>query len=403
MIKRIRSDQLQPGMFIHDLNCGWMDHPFVFNSFKVDDEKTIERVIASGIRELYIDSGRGLDVTNAQTHDEFHAELHDQITALACGYVVKEPPPVPIHEESVQVKAVFHEAHRVVNHLMSDVRLGKQIRVEKMTPVVSHITDSIFRNKDAFISLSRIKKKDEYTFQHSVSVCALMVAFCREMEYERELVMEAGLGGLLHDAGKMKIPDYILNKPGHLDESEFEIMKSHASLGLEMLKQTPDMPETVLLIAGQHHERYDGTGYPDKLRVDAISQFGQMAAIVDVYDALTSDRIYHKGLEPTAALKKLFEWSRFHFNPVLVQRFIRLLGIYPVGSLVRLESGVLGVVVKSGSENLLRPTVRIVYSTKHGHFVAPYDLDLSVLSNDSILQHESPRKWKIDPYSYLQR
>jgi putative nucleotidyltransferase with HDIG domain len=296
---------------------------------------------------------------------------------------------------------IFHEAHNVVNHLMSDIRLGRQIRIEKMTPVVAHITDSIFRNKDAFISLSRIKKKDEYTFQHSVSVCALLVAFCREMEYEKDIVMEAGLGGLLHDAGKMMIPDYILNKPGSLSESEFEIMKSHASLGLSILKQTPDTSETVLQIAGQHHERYDGTGYPDKLRADEISQFGQMAAIVDVYDALTSDRIYHNGMEPTAALKKLFEWSKFHFNPLLVQRFIHLLGIYPVGSLVMLESGALGVVVKSGSESLLRPTVRIMYSTRHGHFVAPYDIDLAVRSGDSILQHESPRKWGIDPYSYL--
>lgn len=401
MIKRIRSDQLLPGMFVHDLNCGWMDHPFALNSFKVDDQRIIEQVIASGIRELYIDAGKGLDVTGAQTHDEFHAEMQGRFNALAGNYTIKSAPTVPLKEEIVRAKAIYSDARNVVHHLMSDIRLGKQIKLEKMAPVVSHITDSIFRNQDAFISLSRIKNKDEYTFQHSVSVCALLVAFCREMEYETDVIMEAGLGGLLHDVGKMKVPDHILNKPGQLTDPEFDVMKTHAALGRTLLRQTPGIPETAVVIAGQHHERYDGSGYPDKISRDEISQLGQMASIVDVYDALTSDRIYHKGLEPTAALKKLFEWSKFHFNPALVQRFIHLLGIYPVGSLVSLESGMLGIVVKSGSENLLRPTVRAVFSVKHGHFVAPHDIDLAVQPDDSIVQHESPQKWGIEPFKYL--
>lgn len=401
MIKRIRSDQLQPGMFIHDLNCGWMDHPFAFNSFMVNDEKTIEKVISYGIRELYIDADKGLDVTDAQTHDEFHAEIHDQITALAANYVIKSPPVAPLKEEIIRAKAIFSEAHNVVHHLMSDIQTGKQIKLAKMTPVVEHITDSIFRNKDAFISLSHLKQKDEYTFQHSVSVCALLVAFSHSMEYEKETIMEAGLGGLLHDIGKMKVPYYILNKPTSLTEPEFEVMKSHAAIGRELLKRTPGIPETAINITGQHHERYDGTGYPDKIKTDEISRFGQMAAIVDVYDALTSDRIYHKGMEPTAALKKLFEWSKFHFNTELVERFIRLIGIYPVGSLVRLESGMLGVVVSPGKESLLHPTVRTVFDIKHKYFVTPHDIDLSIQRGDSIIQHESPHRWGIEPFKHL--
>ena len=401
MIKRIRSDQLQPGMFIHDLNCGWMDHPFAFSSFMVNDEQTIAEVIASGIRELYIDADKGLDVTDAQTHEEFHAEIHSQITALAASHVIKSPPPTALKEEILQAKSIYSDAHNVVHHMMSDIQTGKQIELIRMTPVVERITDSIFRNKDAFISLSRIKQKDEYTFQHSVSVCALLVAFSQSMEHEKEAIMEAGLGGLLHDVGKMKVPHNILNKPASLTEPEFEVMKSHAALGRELLRQTPGMPETAIMITGQHHERYDGTGYPDRIKTDEISQFGQMASIVDVYDALTSDRIYHKGMEPTAALKKLFEWSRFHFNAELVQRFIRLIGIYPVGSLVKLESGMLAVVVSPGKENLLRPTVRIVFDIKREYFVTPHDIDLSIQLADNIIQHESPHNWGIDPFKYL--
>lgn len=388
-------------MYIHDLNCGWMEHPFAFNSFKVDDAKKIEKIIACGIRELYIDSNKGLDVEDAQTHDEFHAELHEKITAMAASHEVKRRPPTPLKEEVVVAKAVHSEAHNVVHHLMSDIRMGKQIEVAKMSPVVESITDSIFRNQDAFVSLARIKKKDEYTFQHSVSVCALLVAFCRALEYERNVIVEAGIGGLLHDIGKMKIPDYILNKPAPLTDDEFGIMKSHSAIGRKLLEQTPGVPETAILITGQHHERYDGTGYPSKLQGKQISPLGQMASIVDVYDALTSNRVYHKGLEPTAALKKLFEWSKFHFNAELVEHFICLIGIYPVGTLVRLESDMLAVVISPGEESLLRPIVRTVFDIKLGYPVTtPHDIDLSA-KLDSIVQYESPAQWGIDPYKYL--
>jgi putative nucleotidyltransferase with HDIG domain len=400
MIKRIRSDQLLPGMFIHDLNCGWMDHPFAFNSFKVNDTKTIDQIISSGIRELYIDSEKGLDVADAQTHDEFHAEIHQQITSLAEKHEIKSSPPSSLVQEAQQAKVIHADAHKVVHHLMSDVRMGKQLELAKLSPTVEHITDSIFRNKDAFISLSRIKNKDEYTFQHSVSVCALLVAFSREMDFDKDVVLNAGLGGLLHDIGKMKVPDHILNKPGSLSESEFVVMKSHAALGRDLLRQTPGIPDIAVSITGQHHERVDGTGYPDKLKKDEISTFGQMAAIVDVYDALTSDRVYHKGMEPTAALKKLFEWSKFHFNPEMVQRFICLIGIYPVGSLVKLESGMLAVVITAGTESLLRPVVRIVFDIKRNHFVTPYDIDLSN-KLDQIIQYESPHSWSINPFDFI--
>jgi HD-GYP domain-containing protein (c-di-GMP phosphodiesterase class II) len=160
------------------------------------------------------------------------------------------------------------------------------------------------------------------------------------------------------------------------------------------------VPEVAIMITGQHHERYDGTGYPDKLKKDEISPLGQMASIVDVYDALTSNRVYHKGMEPTAALKKLFEWSKFHFNAGLLERFICLIGIYPVGTLVKLESGILAVVVNPGTESLLRPIVRTVFDTKRELYVTPQDIDLAK-KLDSIVQYESPLNWGIDPFKYI--
>ena len=408
MIKRVRREQLKAGMFIHDLNCSWMVHPFLRSTFLLQDEKAIEQMAACGIRELFIDTSKGLDVEGAQTQEEFNREIHDRLTQHTESIPSRGGkffPTLSLRDEIVLAKEVHHDAHQVAHRVLMDVRSGRQIEVRKLEPVVGRIADSILRNRDALVSLSRIKTKDNYTFEHSVSVCVLLVAFCQTLGYERSVMMDIGVGGLLHDIGKMMIPDGILNKPSALTPPEFMLMQSHAHIGAEMLKQTTGIPEIAIVIAAQHHERFDGTGYPDRLKEDRISRFGQMASIVDVYDALTSNRIYHQSIEPTAALKKLFEWGKSHFNEELVHQFIRAVGIYPVGSLVRLESGLLGVVVEPDGADLLHPTVRVIYDMTRGSYVSPRDLDLSKQAaggGDKIVGHESPRKWHIDPYAYLQ-
>lgn len=399
MIKLIRSEQLSQGMYVHDLNCGWIDHPFAFNKFRVKDQATVDKIVSYGIREVYIDTELGFDVKDARSQEEVSSELDKKLFSAAKG--AKPLPPTSIEKEIVVARQVHSEANKVVHNVLTDVRLGKQIEVERVEPVVERITESIFRNKDALASLGRIKNKDDYTFQHSVSVCTLLVSFAHAMEFSREMIHEMGIGGLLHDAGKMRIPGCVLNKPGALTDDEFVIMKSHAALGRDILRETPGISETAMLVAAQHHERVDGTGYPDKLKGPEISEVGQMASIVDVYDALTSNRVYHKGMEPTSALKKLFEWSKFHFNEELVQQFIRVIGIYPPGSLVCLDSGQLAVVIKQGEQSLLKPQVRIIFDPRSG-YIAPRDVDLADRhTTEKIVSHELPDKWGIDPYKYF--
>ena len=214
MIKRIRSEQLRPGMYIHDLNCGWLEHTFAFNSFRVKDEATIRKILANGIREVYIDTAIGADFADAPTKAEVDADIHAGIVKVA--EALKPLPPTLLRDEIVVARQVHSEANQVVHDILTDVRLGKQIAVEQAEPVVEHITDSIFRNKDALTSLSRIKQKDNYTFQHSVSVCALLVSFAHSMDYAKDDLRALGSGGLLHDIGKMKVPDVVLNKPATL-------------------------------------------------------------------------------------------------------------------------------------------------------------------------------------------
>lgn len=404
MLKKVEVADLRPGMFIHDLNADWLAHPFVRPQFLLEQAEEIEKIRASGIKEVYINTERGLDVPHAPTAEEARESTLQTMRTLA----EQSPPPPPktsLAEEMQRAKAIRAQAHSVVVSVMHDVRLGHAVTLDQLEPVVEEITTSILRNSGALVGLSRIKNKDDYTFLHSVSVCTLMVAFCRGVGLDAALTREAGMGGLLHDTGKMKVPDAILNKPGKYTDAEFEIMKQHPMDGWLILKDIPGVGDIPLDITRHHHERMDGSGYPDKLDGSQISTMSQMAAIVDVYDAITSDRCYHKGMAPTEALRKIFEWSKFHFNPELVQAFMRTTGIYPVGTLVLLESGRLGVVVEQNETQLLKPKVRVFFSNRSNTYIKPEVVDLSRSMGrggaDSIVRHEDPAKWKLDPMRFL--
>ncbi|WP_047238232.1 HD-GYP domain-containing protein [Chromobacterium subtsugae] len=404
MIKCIDVNDLRVGMYIHDLNCDWMSHPFLVNRFKVAHESEIQKIAEAGIHEVYIDTRKGIDLPSAPSAVEVRKQLESELRAIASreSTVMRK---VESGEEFGRAQVIHHEANQIVRDILQDVRLGKQVELEQVEPQVERLTESILRNNGALLSLCRIKDKDNYTFQHSVSVGALMVSFCNALNMGKDVIHHAGIGGMLHDIGKMRVPDEILNKPGKLTEQEFQVMKCHVVESQKILHATQGISETAVLVAGQHHERHDGSGYPAGLKGDEISQLGQMAAIVDVYDALTSNRCYHQGMPPTDALRKIYEWSKFHFNPELVQAFMRVIGIYPVGTLVRLESGRLGVVVEQNDSSLISPKVKVFFSIKSNAHIPPEVVDLSRRmghgGGDRIVKHESPEKWKIDPLRFL--
>ncbi|KAF0099907.1 MAG: HD-GYP domain-containing protein [bacterium] len=400
-IKKIPVTLLRAGMYVHDVNCSWMDHPFVTNHFMVNDDKRIREIKALGVRELYIDTARGLDAEDAQTQAEAEREIEARMAKLA-GDAQAEPARVSLAAEIEQARRLHGEANRVVRDMLRDIRLGKQIEMDQVEPLVEKMVDSIFRNQDALLPLLRLKNHDDYTFQHSVSVCALLVSFARGLELEREIIREIGIGGLLHDVGKAKVPDEILNKPAKLTEAEFAKMKSHVVQSILILQNTPGISQIALDVAGQHHERFDGTGYPNKLKGEEISLYGRMGAIVDVYDAITSNRVYHRGMSPTAALGRLLEWSRYHFDPALVQAYIKSIGIYPTGSLVRLASGRLGVVREQHSEKMMQPRVLVIYHAEKRYYLPPEELDLARPGcRENILSHEDYSAWDIDPTRWV--
>jgi len=398
-IKRVKVKDLLEGMYVHDLNCGWLQHGFLRQQFLLKGQAQIQKMQAQGLDEIYIDTDRGLDVPGAPTQAEIEQTLNRKLHEAAEVGAALAPARVSQKEESAAAKRILGEAAGVVDGLLHDVRLGKQLDPVKARPLVKAMHASMLRNPGALISLSRIKAADTYTFQHSVSICALLMSFAVAMGLDATSVEEAGLGGLLHDVGKMKVPNEILNKPGKLTDDEFTIMKSHASASRDLLVGVAGVSEMVIQIASEHHEKMGGGGYPRGISGDQISQVGRMTAIVDVYDALTSNRVYHTAKEPSEVLKRLLEWSGPHLDGDLVQHYIQALGIYPVGSLVRLSGGRLAVVVEQG-EDLLRPTVRVVYDTGRKLRLQPRDLHLAH-SSDQIVDYEEPETWGIDPMEYL--
>jgi len=403
MLKKVDSSQLKVGMYIQDLSCDWMTHPFIRNRFLISSEDEIRKIRQAGIHDVVIDSAKGLDVEDAPTLAEAQAATEREIVELAAKTPVVTR--VSLAEEMQRAVQIRHQASNLVRTVMQDARLGKAIELDQVQPVVQNITESILRNPGALVGLLRIKNKDDYTFLHSVSVCTLLVAFCRSRDLPAEITREAGLGGLLHDTGKALVPDAILNKPGPLTDEEFAIIKRHPEDGYNILKQSPDIGAIPLDITLHHHERRDGSGYPHKQASDQISELAQMAAIVDVYDAITADRCYHKGMSAAAALRKIYEWSKFHFNPQYAQEFMRCVGIYPVGTLVMLESGRLGVVVEPHETNLLAPKVNVFFHAKKNVYIKPETVDLSrglgFGGGDKIVSHESPAKWNVDPMRFL--
>lgn len=254
----------------------------------------------------------------------------------------------------------------------------------------------MIRNPGALISLARLKSADDYTFMHSVAVCALMIALARQLGLDEAQCRSAGVAGLLHDLGKAAIPLEILNKPGKLTDSEFAIIKTHPREGHQMLLDGQGVDDNTLDVVLHHHEKIDGSGYPERLQGDEISLFAKMGAVCDVYDAITSNRPYKAGWDPAEALGKMAEWSKGHFDTRVFQAFVKSIGIYPIGSLVMLSCGRLGVIVDQSEKSLLQPQVKVFFSTRSNARILPEIIQLGLPGKSlKIVSREDPAKWRI--------
>ena len=394
MLKRIAVNDLRLGMYIHEFCGAWTAHPFWRSKFLLKSAKDLERIKATSIAELWIDVSKGLDVEQGApsvTPEQVAAEVEASLM------VVTELKPLLLKssmDEEVQRAIELCERSRAaVIDMFTDVRMGRALHFEEAENLVNEIANSVSRHPDAMISLARLKKTDEYTYMHSVAVCALMIALARQLELDAKSVREAGLAGLLHDIGKMAVPDSVLNKPGKLTDAEFGQVRMHPEAGARLLRESHRVSAQVVDVCLHHHEKFDGSGYPHRLEGDDISLFARMGAVCDVYDAITSNRPYKQGWDPAEAIRKMAGWTG-HFDRYVFQSFVKAVGIYPVGSLVRLQSGVIGVVIEQLPGSLLTPKVKVFFSATTRMPIAQSVIDLSErIGQDKIVSRESAKQW----------
>lgn len=356
MKRKLDLSDLATGMYVCELDRPWLESQCLFQGFFIQSDQHLRELRSgclSDCRYIVIDTLKGADLPPQK-----HIRLLQQQA---------DPKGERRYPRSVSVEEEFDRAHHarvsardLIDRVFADVASGDVPHLPELRKVVSDLVESVIRNPDAQMCLSQLKNRDEYTAQHSVNVCVLSIAFGRHLGLSRPALNLLGTGALLHDIGKLKTPLDILNKPGRLTDEEFRIMKEHPAHGRELLRQIPGLPPEAIDVAYNHHERLQGHGYPRGLKSGEISQWSKMVAIVDVYDAITSDRCYHDGMAPTDALTRMYEWRHRDFDPELLEQFIQCIGIYPIGSLVELSTGEVGVVISVNPRYRLRPKVSVV-------------------------------------------
>ena len=308
---------------------------------------------------------------------------------------LRELAPVSMGVELERAAKICFNSKQAVISMFQEARMGKAVDIGGAQQLVEDISDSVARNPGALISLARLKTVDDYTYMHSVAVCAMMVGLAKQLGLDEAQTRSAGMAGLMHDLGKALMPMEVLNKPGKLSPTEFNVIKTHPSEGHRLLLTGLNVDPLILDVCLHHHEKTDGSGYPKGLKGDEISLFAKMGAVCDVYDAITSNRPYKSGWDPAESLRKMAEWANGHFDGKVFQAFVKSLGIYPIGSLVKLTSGRLGVVVEQTGKSLTTPSVKVFFSTKSNLRIPPQVIDLSLPGGtEKILNREDPAKWR---------
>ena len=402
MIKEIHTSQLRLGMYLHKLGVSWFKHPFVQNAFLLESADDLRTIRDHGIEKVWIDTDRGADLAaespaSATPRSDQPRQTPDTMVP------VEAPAPAPAAAKKPSMQAEVAQARKLctmakneIASMFNDARMGKVVKAGDAMPLVEEISASVLRHPSALISVARIKTHDEYTFMHSVAVCALMVALARQLNLDPRLVKEAGIGGLMHDLGKAVMPLEVLNKPGKLTDDEYSIMKLHPEAGWKMLHDSGEATQGTLDIALHHHEKVDGTGYPKGLKGDQISLLSRMGAVCDVYDAVTSNRPYKQGWDPAESIKRMASWKG-HFDETIFKAFVRSIGIYPIGALVRTKTDKLGVVIEQNEVSMLKPKIRVFFSARSNAPIEQRVFDLaSPACREEIAGVEQAQDWGLE-------
>lgn len=387
MIKKIKVAQLRPGMFVHDFACGWLANPFFKSRLLIKDSAMLEKVVGHGIKELFIDTAKGADVDSddapgdgviAEMPDEIRTPGPIAITLGAFDQRIAGIGPEELRDELPEALKLRGAMEAALEGLFSDVSAGRDMDISPMAALSEKMVESTFRNESALPCVAKLRQTKKYLVSRALNVNALMIGFAKHLGMPPGEIRDIAVGSLLHDIGMLRVDQALLNKPQKLAPEEYERVKMHVLHSYEIIFKAAGDNQAALHMALLHHERYDGSGYSQGIKGERIPQAVRMLSVADTFDAMTTERVYNGAMNLSAANRVLLEMAALErLDEILVHRFIRYVGIYPVGTVVRLSSGKVGVVIKQNADSLLKPVVKIVYDERKAAFVKPRDLDLS--------------------------
>lgn len=374
--------KLGVGMFVESID-NTKGQVSIANAGQIRSKEAIAKLLRSGITHVWVNAER---------------------SSPDCGLnrSVVKPTPVAKRVSTDRVntqkkaKELMVEAKDLIQKVLSETFEGKAVEVEPFEALADNMIESVLLDADALKCVSALRSKDAYLLEHSINVAFLLVTFGRYLKLDTDMLRKLAVGGILHDIGKIKVDSAILNKPGKLTAEEFEHVKLHQTYAVEIMNNTAGLSQVSKDISLMHHEKLDGNGYPRGLKGDEIPIHGRMSCIVDIFDALTAARCYKEAMSPAAAFKILLSLTPFHLDQALVYEFIRCVGVYPVGSLVELSDGRVGIVWEAKNRDALHPKVKCFYSNRHKLYTEVTMVDL-LKSDLNIEKGISPSSLEIDP------
>lgn len=317
-------------MYVQGFEGSWFDHPFWKTEFLIEDPDDLARIRASDVTAVVVDTRRGTGailpaVPRPRVPPILPAPLRPAVRKIHRRLLPpRDDRPCSFEQEICRAQELLRQSKLTVSRMFQDAQAGRTVKTTKVAALVDQVAMSMARNQAALLSITRLKSRHEYTYMHSVAVCTLMINLARALRLDEALVHDIGMAGLLHDVGKMAMPVAILDKPGRLTDEEFALIRDHPARGAALLVRARALPPIAIDVCLHHHEKYDGSGYPDGLAGDRISLYARMAAVCDVYDAVTSARAYKEAWSPGEALERMAGWTG-HFDPVIFEAFVRSL------------------------------------------------------------------------------
>jgi len=370
--KTITIDQLKTGMYVKSFSGN--DNLNIKSEGYISSDKSIQQLRKANITQLIIVPEKEKQTLNTE-------KVLDEIATKTPPAIKKDTPKkvtVSFDSEMRKASSLYNNAKLIQEKFIEKIKLDKSIKLTEVETTTDALVDSIFRNQDALTCMSRLQTKDSYLIEHSLNVSILMAVFAKYLDLEKGIIQELTLGAFLHDIGMTLIPLSLLNKPSELTAKEQKVIHNHVALGLNVLEDSADISHIAISMLKEHHERLDGSGYPKQLKGDDMSKFGRMIAIIDSYEAMTSDRPYRKGVPPINAFKSLMSEAPHLYDEELVEKFIQCMGIYPVGTLVKLTSGKLGLISRLNKQKPLHPFVRVFYNARMNQAIPISEINLSL-------------------------